>query len=129
MPHIGAIVPIYPPVDMAALHAHSAATQYPLAYTGGTPAQFPQRYAAVSPIRSTAAANPPALILTGLDDSLVPRRGYIALRAARAWRRARGRIDRAAAHGHGFDMLPGSIGNQIVRSATLKFLARQDLAP
>lgn len=67
---------IYPP-DMTALAAHPAAAQYALAYTGGPPARFPDRYAAVPPARLIAHGNPPALVLTGLDDSLVPSVGAL----------------------------------------------------
>lgn len=129
IPRIGAVISIYPPVDMAALHAHPAATQYAAAYTGGTPARFPDRYKAVSPIESIGVSNPPLLLVTGLDDSLVPVRDTL-LYAQRA-KQAGLAIDLIAIPraGHGFDAIPGSIGNQIVRSTTLKFLGRNGLAP
>lgn len=129
LPRVSATVSIYPPVDLAALFRHPAATQYPLAYTGGPPARFPERYAALSPIRSAAASNPPTLILTGLDDSLVPVEDtlrYVPLAKAAGAHVELVAIPRA---GHGFDLLPGSIGNQIVRGATLRFLAERGLTP
>lgn len=129
VPRVDAVIPIYPPVDMVALYAHPAAAQYPLAYIGGSPAQYPERYAAVSPIRSISPSNPAALILTGLDDSLVPVADT--LRYVDSARAAGVEIELIGIPrmGHGFDMLPGSIGNQIVRSSALQFLARHKLAP
>lgn len=128
-PKIGAIISIYPPVDMAKLYAHPAATQYGDAYIGGSPARYPQRYALVSPMTSISPTNPPLLLLTGLDDSLVPVRDT--LRYAELAREAGVTVELIAVGraGHGFDALPGSIGNQIFRGATLRFLSRQGLAP
>lgn len=129
VPPVKAVVSIYPPVDLAALYRHPPASYAAQAYLGGSPEEFPARYAAVSPIKSTAESNPPSLILTGLDDSTVPARDTLAfVEAARTAGRPVDLIAITRA-GHGFDLLPGSIGNQIFRAATLRFLKEHDVAP
>ena len=129
VPRIAATVSIYPPVDLVALYGHAPSRHFAVAYTGGSPRQFPARYAAVSPLTDVAAPAPPTLILTGLDDSLVPVRdilGYVRRAKAAGQPIELITVPRA---GHGFDGIPGSIGHQIVRKATMAFLKRQGLAP
>lgn len=129
IPLIKAVVPISPPVDLAAIYRHPAASYAARGYIGGPPEQYPDRYAAVSPVNSTAASNPPALIITGLDDNTVPVRDTLAYVAAA---RAAGRpveLITIARAGHGFELVPGSIGNQTYRGATLNFLKKHGLQP
>lgn len=129
VPQISAVISVYPPVDMAALHAHEVATIYPLAYIGGPPTQFPDRYASVSPISYVRGPGAPTLLLTGLDDSMVPvddTLRYVKLRRAAGHDIELIAIPRA---GHAFDFINGSIGNQIFRESSIAFLKKHNLQP
>lgn len=129
VPTVKAVAAIYPPVDVRAIYRHPAATWAALAYIGGSPEQYPARYAAVSPVNSTAPSNPPALIITGLDDSTVPVSDTLAfVKTAQADGRPVDLITIPRA-GHGFELVPGSIGNQTYRAATLNLLKKHGLQP
>lgn len=129
VPPIKAVVAISPPVDLAAIYNNPVATWAALAYLGGSPEQYPARYARVSPTSSTAPSNPPALIITGLDDNTVPVRDVLAyVKAAHAEGRPVDLITIPRA-GHGFELVPGSIGNQTYRQATLNFFKQHGMQP
>lgn len=129
IPRISAVISVYPPVDMAALYAHPPSAKYPLAYIGGSPHQFPLRYAAVSPISYVRGPGAPTLLLTGLDDSLVPAEDtlrYVELRRRAGYKIELIAVPRA---GHAFDAINGSIGNQIFRESSMAFLEKHGLKP
>ena len=98
-------------------------------YTGGTPEQYPDRYAAISSPNHITGAAPPTLLLPGLADHLLPPDAAFDF-AAKA--RAAGvdiRVIAVPHAEHSFDQRPGSIGSQIVRSSTLQFLALHGMPP
>lgn len=134
LPRIAATVALYPIVDAVRLYnnddlnvAHFA-REMATYYTGGTPEQYPERYAEVSPITHISSAAPPTLILFGLSDHLLPP-GPVFELASKA--RATGvemRVIAVPQAEHSFDLMSGSIGNQLVRYATLHFLGEHGLA-
>lgn len=71
-----AIIAIYPPVDMTGMwkSANDAVDLSSNAkkYIGGSPDQFPERYAKLDMIQSVRAGLPPTLIITGKYDHVVP---------------------------------------------------------
>lgn len=93
-------------------------------YLGGTPAQFPERYAAVQSVNSVSSKAPPTLIIFGASDHLVPPEG------------TRRFVDAARKVGvpvrsievpfgeHGFDLVSGGVGAQVWRQATLEWFAK-----
>ena len=93
-------------------------------YIGGSPAEFPERYRAVSPIFHVRPGLPPTLIAAGAHDHLVPFGGHIEM------------VERLNAAGvpnelvsvpygdHAYDVAWGSLGGQITRHALSDFLAR-----
>lgn len=129
VPDIAATISIYPPVDLVPLYEHAPARRFGDAYLGGSPQEFPERYPPLSPITYVREKAPPVLILTGLEDSLVP--VDYTLRYVDTARSAGRRVDLITIPraGHGFDAIPGSAGNQIVRNATIAFLKREELSP
>jgi len=70
------VVAIAPTVDLVGLwHDRSLEIdqrRFPELYIGGTPDQYPDRYAAASPAGLIRGGLPPTLIVTGHDDRLVP---------------------------------------------------------
>lgn len=61
----------YPAVDPVAV-ARGGAAEAPVAYTGGTPEQVPERYRAVSGLAAITPAAPPTLVLSPARDTTVP---------------------------------------------------------
>lgn len=128
-PQIAATISIYPPVDLAATYEHPPAQRFGQAHIGGSPGEYPERYAALSPMTNVASAAPPTLVLVGEDDSLVP--VGPTLRYVEQSRAAGNEIDLIALPraGHAFDVAPGSITNQIFRQSALSFLRDNGLQP
>ena len=134
LPHVAATVALYPVVDPARMYHNPD----PLVavfgrmmtrnYTGGTPEQFPDRYAAIASASHINAKAPPTLLIVPEADHLVaPEAAYDF--AARA--RAAGvdtTLIRMPYAEHAFDLRSGSIGNQLVRQTMLQFLQTHDLA-
>ena len=95
---------------------------YMTAYIGGSPQEFPQRYAALDLRRLIRASNPPTLILAGIDDPLLP---IAAARDFAALAKARGAPVRLVAFpysGHDFNTTYHSLTNQIITGTVTQFL-------
>jgi acetyl esterase/lipase len=67
---VQAVVDFYGPTDLAALYNESRPQVLPYfdTYLGGTPAQYPGRYAAASPLTYVNSSTPPVLIVQGMAD-------------------------------------------------------------
>ena len=135
LPHIAAVIAPYPVIDAAAMFWNKDLIAGPFGrmmtvnYTGGALGDFPERYAAISSGTHITPAAPPTLLFPGLADHLLP--STVAV----------GFVERAKAAGidaqlvaypygeHSFDQSEGSIGSQLVRQASLRFLAEHKLAP
>ncbi len=130
IPKVRSVMPVYPGVDLAAINANT----YPITgpdvqsmvqrYTGGTPQQYPDRYAAVASASHITAAAPPTLIFISENDHLVP---------LASMRKFANQVDRAGIplrvvsqpHAeHGFEIT--GIGNVLVREVTLQFMRKYD---
>ena len=93
-------------------------------YLGGTPKQYPERYAAVQSINSVSAAAPPTLIVYGAVDHLVPPRGTRNFTAAAQKAGVTVRAIEVPYGEHGYDLISGSIGAQVWRSRTLEWFGK-----
>lgn len=132
LPAILATSTLYPAADPYALYDNSDVVMGPVArayltnYTGGSPDQFPDRYAAIDPAMHVTAAMPPALITLGSHDHLVPpaaTRDFVEmLRAADV----EARLIQIPHGEHVFD-LEGAIGTQIWRASTLAWFREHGL--
>lgn len=129
VPSVAAIISVSPPTDLVALYNHPPGRHFAEAYTGSSPARHPEHYAAVSPIVNAAKPAPPLLLMTGMHDGLVL--AEQSLSYAKKARAAGNRVEliTVSRGGHGFEVVPGSIGHQIAMKATEAFLKRQGLAP
>lgn len=67
---VQAVVDFYGPTDLTSLYdqSRSAVLPYFDTYLGGTPAQYPGRYAAASPLTYVNSSTPPVLIVQGMAD-------------------------------------------------------------
>ena len=126
---------LYPVVDPAGFFGNDtpalAGTSRAMvtAYTGGSPQQFPERYAAISSETHISPAAPPTLIIVGEADHLVPVEGTY--RFTERARSAGVEVELGAvpyAH-HVFDARRGSIGQQADRKLTARWLRAHGQAP
>ena len=135
LPTVSAVSAAYPVVNPADFHANSdpvlAGTAEAMAgaYTGGTPAEVPDRYAAIASATYLSPAAPPTLILVGEADHLVPVGAtYRFVDAARA-EGVDVRLVTVPYADHVFDVRTGSIGQQAYRQLTARWLRDHGQAP
>lgn len=98
-------------------------------YLGGSPADYPDRLAAISPLSYASPASPNTLIIEPERDDFVPAQGvYDTVDAAR-----QAGVDVTLARipftHHSFDILPGSLGSQAKTSIVMNYLSGLGLAP
>lgn len=125
LPRVHAVSAIYPGVDLSVIRSSDPLLRNALprmveGYTGGTAAQFPDRYRQVASATHINPAAPPTLVFVSENDHLVPARSMHRFVAEAR----KGGVDVREVSvpyaEHGFDA--AGIGNQIVRQATLGFL-------
>lgn len=134
VPHVAAVivkVPLIDPVDSWNRPGELRDLQrsYLTRYLGGSPQQYPARYAAVDLRRLIAPGNPPTLILGGADDPLVSPEGAMDFtrRATAAGNTAR--LILFPYSGHDFNTAYGSITNQAILQIVAQFMADHASAP
>ncbi len=135
LPRIAAVAALYPIVDPARMYHNPNPVigifgrMMTTRYTGGTPKQFPERYADIdSSTHISAKAPPTLLIIPEADHLVVPQAAYSFEAKAKA-AGVKTRLIRMPYAEHSFDLKSGGIGNQMVRQNMLQFLAEQGLKP
>ncbi|MEU4449303.1 alpha/beta hydrolase [Actinosynnema sp. NPDC050801] len=122
-PPVDAVSALYPVSDMAQLYANEPSRIFAERYVGGSPDQYPERYAATTPTNHITPQAPPTLLTMGTSDYIVPPDGT---------RRLSERLHRGGIpcdlievpYGqHVFDAAPGAVGTQVWRQATLRWFA------
>lgn len=135
VPEVSAVSAVYPAVDPATFHANEdallAGTSRGMAgaYTGGSPADFPDRYAAIASATHLSPDAPPTLLIVGAADHLVPVEATY--RFADAAREAGVNVDLVTVPyaDHVFDVRTGSVGQQAYRQLTARWLREHGQAP
>jgi acetyl esterase len=135
VPRASAVSVLYPVVDPGGFHDNadpavgSSSRDMAAAYTGGSPRDLAERYAAIASATHVSATAPPTLILFGAADHLVPTEGTY--RFAGLARAAGVDVELVAVPyaDHVFDARPGSIGQQAYRQLTAKWLRDHGQAP
>jgi acetyl esterase/lipase len=98
-------------------------------YTGGSPEQYPDRYAVVNSATHISAAAPPTLLIVPEADHLVAPDAAYEFNAQVQAAGVATRLIRMPYAEHAFDLTSGSIGDQLVRQSTLRFLEEHGLKP
>jgi acetyl esterase len=93
-------------------------------YIGGPPAQFPDRYRAVSPLAHVRAGLPPTFIAYGEQDHLIPTSGHRPMAAKLTQAGVPNVLLVVPYSDHGYDAFWGSIGGQITRHVLSAFLSQ-----
>jgi acetyl esterase/lipase len=129
-PRVRSVTAVYPGIDLHAIYENPHALIGPevrsmvTQYTGGSPQDFPERYAAVNTATHITSAAPPTLMIVSENDHLVP---LESMRRFASQVRAAGVEIKTADipfADHGFDLV--GIGNEIARQAALQFITAHD---
>jgi acetyl esterase/lipase len=135
VPSVATVLTVYPGVDPASVYenANSLAGRFGREmvrdYVGGSPEQFPDRYAVVASRTYISKSAPPTLIVVGEIDHLVPTEATLAFVDQARATGVEIRLIRVPYGQHAFDLVSGNIGNQIVRQASAQFLIGHGQAP
>lgn len=125
------VIAVAPAADLAGIWADRtlvlADGPFPEPYIGGSPSQYPDRYAAASPFRLMRANLPPTLLLAGERDHLVRLPRVQSIADALAVAGARYRLLVVPYADHGFDGVPNSYGAQVELGIVRAFVA--EVAP
>lgn len=125
---VRSVVNLYGDTDLAAIYDDSpsrglvraAAVQY----IGGSPVEYPERHAEVSPLTYVSAASPPTISFLGTSDRIIPADQLVRLDEALK----RAGVDSDAylipATDHGFDVNWGGFATQFARVKIAAFLRR-----
>jgi acetyl esterase/lipase len=127
---IRAVVNLYGPVDLLLGYEDSGSLAFAQdalrQFIGGSPAEFPERYRAASPVSHVGADTPPTITLLGESDRIVNTNQAGILDAALARAGVYHESYLLPATDHGFDFNWGGFGTQIAR-AKLEHFLRQHL--
>jgi acetyl esterase len=132
---VAAVATIYPAVDPAAVYDNDNALagrygrDMAMKYLGGSPQQFPDRYARTTSRSYIHASAPPTLIIVGEVDQLVPSGATLTFADAARSAGIDIRLLQVPYGQHAFDRVIGNIGDQIDRQAVLQFLLRHGQGP
>ncbi|WP_434433895.1 alpha/beta hydrolase [Lactiplantibacillus paraplantarum] len=91
-------------------------------YIGGSPDQYPKRYAAVSPSRHITKQTPATLIVAGENDHVIPYQGQKEFADQLQRKNVAHRLVTLPHSDHFFDIAGGSVGSQIARQQATRFL-------
>jgi acetyl esterase/lipase len=125
---IRSVVNLYGPADLALLYRSSGSRDYIdgalRQYVGGSPAEYPDRSRALSPVSHVDARTPPTITLLGESDRIIPTDQAHVLDEALG----RAGVPHATyllpATDHGFDVNWNGFGTQIARALIRDFLER-----
>ncbi|NNU26353.1 alpha/beta hydrolase fold domain-containing protein [Isoptericola sediminis] len=129
LPRVAAVSTLFPVADPVAFHDNtdpvvgSRARVLAERYTGGTPTEVPERYAAVTPAEHVAAGAPATLMMLGTADRLVPPAGAQDLADVLARHGVEHELVELPRAGHAFDVAPGGVGTQTWRELTLRWFS------
>lgn len=124
------VVCLYGLTDLAPLYGTGPSPAYGTgcmdAYLGGSPGQFPDRYAFTSPLARVGPTSPPTILLQGTTERIVPveQAGLLDRALAKAG------VDHETwllpATDHVFDLNWGGFATQFAKDRIRRFLERQD---
>ena len=123
---VRSVINFYGPSDMARLYAVSGTQQFVQdamrQYIGGNPAQFPDRYLALSPASRVLPTTAPTITFLGRSDRLVPLEQAQVLDTAMRTAGATHEMWLLPAQDHAFDVNWGGFGTQFAREKVAAFL-------
>lgn len=133
VPAVDAVAVVYPAVDPVGFHDNpdpimgGTAREMTEHYTGGTPTEHPERYAAIASASHISSAAPTTLIVAPQHDHLVPPSGAEAFAAQARESGVEVELVRVPFADHVFDAAP--LGGALARGVTEHWLRDRGLAP
>jgi acetyl esterase/lipase len=125
---IRSVVNLYGVSDMPLLYDTSPSRAYvqdaSVQYIGGSPAEFPDRHAAVSPLTYIGPASPPTISFLGANDRIVVSGQLYDLDDSLKRAGATSEVYLLPASDHGFDVNWGGFATQFARAKIREFLRR-----
>ena len=123
------VVALAPAADLAGIWEDATifgydGRRFPEAYIGGSPAEYPDRYAAASPFQMLRADLPPTLIVAAEADRMVLLSRVTSIAEQIRAAGSQCEVIVAPFTGHGFDGEPNSFGNQLTEAVVVDFVAR-----
>jgi acetyl esterase/lipase len=123
---VKSVINLYGPADLKLLYRSSGSLtgvqQVLRQYIGGSPAQYPDRYRAVSPLSYIGAATPPTITFLGKSDHIVPTEQARSLDQALSHAGVTHATYLLPGNDHGFEANWGGYGAQFVREKIKAFL-------
>jgi acetyl esterase/lipase len=124
------VINIYGPTDLVLLYKKTRSPDFlwphMWAWVGGTPAEYPARYSALSPLSHITENAPPTITFLGTSDRLVPVDHAKLLDAALSKAGVPHEMHLIPATDHDFDVNWGGFATQIVRDRLRRFLEKYD---
>jgi len=131
-----AIVASYPAIDVQYNYDHGVAPvqgidpqEFTHLFLGGTPAEYPDRLRAVSPLTYLGDATPSTLVVQPDRDDFIPAEGNYRGMEAAAQAGVDATIVPVPFAWHAFDAPQGGLGGQVKNSVTENWLEERGLAP
>ena len=125
---VRSVVNIYGPADLTLGYHSSGSLGYVQAalrqYIGGTPAEYPDRYRALSPLSHIGANTPPTITILGTSDRVVPVDQAHVLDQALTKAGVAHETFLLPANDHGFDVNWGGFATQFAREKIRAFLQK-----
>ena len=120
---VDTVISLYAPIDLTLDYTTSRDKSAELDFIGGPPSQYPDRYAALSPISYVSDDAPRTLLIQGKSDDLVATRNARLLASKLT---SRG-VEHAELYlpltGHSFENQHGGFATQIATQRVLRFLS------
>jgi acetyl esterase/lipase len=130
---VHSVINLYGPADLVLGYSSSGSLGYVQAalkqYIGGAPAEYPERYRAVSPVHYIGAKTPPTLTILGKSDRLIPINQARVLDEALSKKGIPHETYILPASDHGFDVNWGGFGTQFARAKIKQFLEKMNKGP
>jgi len=121
---VRAVVGLYAPTDLSADFKLSVDKDAELAFLGGTPSDYPERYQAVSVPGHVTASAPLTLLIQGTSDDLVDTSSSAELAEQLRGLGVKHHLILIPYTGHSFDNQVGGFATQIAEKSVLDFLSQ-----
>jgi acetyl esterase/lipase len=125
---VRAVINIYGVSDLTRLYdtspSRALVSEASEQYIGGSPATYPERFAAVSPLTYVGSSSPPTISFLGASDRIIPAEQLALLDEALKRAGATSEAYLLPATDHGFDANWGGFATQFARIRIARFLDR-----
>lgn len=119
---VQAVISLYPPIDLEDDYRLSVDKDTELAFIGGSPAEYLDRYQRTSAWLAASKSSPPTLLIQGISDDIVHRSASTQYQRLLKNYGVENRVVHIPYTGHSFDNQVGGFATQIAEQVVLDFL-------